>query len=364
MIGSAAYKERAEGEAGPGEGRGVQCEARLIPELLHADPDGGLRRFVPVVLPGGSAADVPVWLAPSSTSVYRVEAFTVTGAEGLLRLLTGQPGVLEPPLGPVPVLLPEGAAPPAAAGLAERPGLRTEIVIQAGLSPEGVVESAVWVAGSLACGQRGPLPAEVREVWRALGLPGLVAGERLAVAGRVLAGVLLDRAGQELVAGLLDGLAPQDTAEVVLCAGGEALALPVELIRLGTAAGGEVGPLGLMPTAAVSRRPRAAQEDLGAATRPIPAGSATCPSATKSWGIWRSRPGTWPPPGPPTRPGWTSRPGWPPPTRPTPDGSASEKRCNRRSTASMADVREHSSRARIPPGDKERERGLDREPTR
>ena len=37
-------------------------------------------------------------------------------------------------------------------------------------------------------------------------------------------------------------------------------------------------------------------------TRPTPAGSATCPSATKSWGTWRSRPGTWPPPAPPTRP--------------------------------------------------------------
>ena len=97
-------------------------------------------------------------------------------------------------------------------------------------------------------------------MWGALGLPGLAAGERLAAAGRALAGALLDQAGQELVAGLLDGLAPQDTAEVVLCAGGEALALPVELIRLGTAAGGEVGPLGLMPAVAVSRRPQAAPD--------------------------------------------------------------------------------------------------------
>ena len=138
-------------------------------------------------------------------------------------------------------------------------------MIQARLLAEGVVESAVRVAGSLACRQRRPLPAEVREVWGALGLPGLVAGERLAVAGRALAGVLLDQAGQELVAGLLDGLAPQDTAEVVLCAGDQALALPVELIRLGTAAGGEIGPLGLMPAVAVSRRPRPPRGDLGTA---------------------------------------------------------------------------------------------------
>ena len=265
VIASPAYKRRAEGDAGPAEGRGVQWEARLIRDLFYADQPAGLRRFLPVVLPRCSHADIPVWLSPVSAAYYQVGEFTVAGAEGLLRMLTGQPGVLEPPLGPVPMLPPRGTAPPAAAGLAGRPGLRTEIVIQARLLAEGVVESAVWVAGSLACRQRRPLPAEVREVWGALGLPGLVAGERLAVAGRALAGVLLDQAGQELVAGLLDGLAPQDTAEVVLCAGDQALALPVELIRLGTAAGGEIGPLGLMPAVAVSRRPRPPRGDLGTA---------------------------------------------------------------------------------------------------
>ena len=51
-------------------------------------------------------------------------------------------------------------------------------------------------------------------------------------------------------------------------------------------------------------------------------GSVTCRSATTSWGMWRWRPGTWPRPAPPTRPAWTSAPGWPPPTPPTPAGSA------------------------------------------
>ena len=264
VIASPAYKRRAEGDAGPTEGRGVQWEARLIRDVVYADQSAGLRRFLPVVLPGCSQADIPVWLSPASAAYYQVAEFTVAGAEELLRVLTGQPDVLEPPLGPVPVLPPGGTAPPTAAGLAGRPGLRTEVVIQTRLLAEGVVESAAWVAGSLACRQSGPLPAEVREVWGVLGLPGLVAGERMAVAGRALAGVLLDQAGQELVAGLLDGLAPQDTAEVVLCAGGEALALPVELIRLGTAAGGEIGPLGLMPAVAVSRRPQAAPDGPGA----------------------------------------------------------------------------------------------------
>jgi hypothetical protein len=51
VIASAAYKERAEGDAGPGEGHGVQWEARLIRELLHDDPDGGLRRTWPQPAP-------------------------------------------------------------------------------------------------------------------------------------------------------------------------------------------------------------------------------------------------------------------------------------------------------------------------
>ena len=54
------------------------------------------------------------------------------------------------------------------------------------------------------------------------------------------------------------------------------------------------------------------------------------PSATTSWGTWRSRPGTWPRPAPPTRPPRTCRSGWPPPTRPTPNGSAT---CHQRRSA-------------------------------
>ena len=57
-------------------------------------------------------------------------------------------------------------------------------------------------------------------------------------------------------------------------------------------------------------------------TPPTPGGSATCRSATTCSGMWPWRPGTWPPPAPPTRPASTSPSGWPPPTPPTPSGSA------------------------------------------
>ena len=81
VIASPAYKRRAEGDAGPDEGRGVQWEARLIRDLFYADQEAGMRRFVPVVLPGGSAEDIPLWLAPASAAHYRVSEFTVAGAE-------------------------------------------------------------------------------------------------------------------------------------------------------------------------------------------------------------------------------------------------------------------------------------------
>ena len=251
IVASPAYKRRAEGDAGPGEGRGVQWEARLIRDLFYADQSDGIKRFIPVVLPGCSGQDIPAWLAPASAAHYRVTEFTVAGAEALLRMLTGQPGVVASPLGVVPVLPPEGSA---AVGVAGRRGVHTEVVIEAGLAG-GVVESAVWAAGSLVCRRRELLPPGVAGVWGALRLPGVLAGERLAAAGRALAGVLLTRDGQELVAGLLEGMTAQDTAEVVLCAAGDALGLPVELIRLRTAGGGETAPLGMMSAVAVSRRP-------------------------------------------------------------------------------------------------------------
>ena len=122
----------------------------------------------------------------------------MAGAEELLRLLTGQPAGAGPAAGAGAGAAAAGAADPRfRRGVAGRPGVHTEVVIEAALA-EGVVTSAVWAAGSLACRRRGPLPPEVAGVWAALGLPGVVAGERLAAAGRALAGVLLSPDGEEV----------------------------------------------------------------------------------------------------------------------------------------------------------------------
>lgn len=106
VIASPAYRVRAQGQAGPDEGRGVQWEARLIRDAFYAAQDA-LDRFVPVVLPGQSVDGVPDFLAPASTTVYHVRECTIVGAEPLLRMLTRQPAHTPRPLGTLPVLPPE-----------------------------------------------------------------------------------------------------------------------------------------------------------------------------------------------------------------------------------------------------------------
>ena len=91
VVASPGYRRRAEGDAGPDKGRGVQWESRLIRDRFYADQDAGLQLVLPVVLPGGSADGLPLWLAPASTTHYPVTGYTVAGAEALLRVLTGQP---------------------------------------------------------------------------------------------------------------------------------------------------------------------------------------------------------------------------------------------------------------------------------
>jgi tetratricopeptide (TPR) repeat protein len=265
VVASSGYKLRAEGDAEPDEGRGVQFESWLIRQRFYADPAAGVRLVLPVLLAGCSAADIPFWLGPDTATHYVVREFTLAGAEALVRALTGQPGEVEPPLGAVPYLPPRGQ------GAAARVALRTEVLIEAALDGDGRVVSAVSLGGSPLCQRTAPLPPQVAGVWSALALPPLVASDRMVAAGRALAGTLLDEQAQRLLAEVADRLPPGDTVEVVLAAAGPVLSLPVELIRL-AADGGEVGPLGLVPGVSVCRRPAARAGDGTGGRAPVLAG--------------------------------------------------------------------------------------------
>ena len=129
------------------------------------------------------------------------------------------------------------------------------MVIEAALAEDGQVASAVWLAGSLLCQRQAPLPAEVAGVWEALRLPALAAADRMAEAGRQLAGDAAGRrTAQRLLAAVLDRLPPGDTVEVVLAADGPALSLPVELIRLASGTAGRWARWGCCPGSACAGR--------------------------------------------------------------------------------------------------------------
>src|SRR5205807_402039 len=111
-------------------------------------------------------------------------------------------------------LPPRGTGP---AGLT-RPALRTQVVIEAHVTGDGRVAAAVSLGGSLLCQQQTPLPGEIVNVWSALRLPTLVAAERVAEAGRRLAGTLFDDAAQRALAAVTDRLPPGDSVEITLAA--------------------------------------------------------------------------------------------------------------------------------------------------
>jgi len=151
IVASPQYRRRAEGDAGPDEGRGVQWEARLIRDRFYADQEIGLQSIVPVILPGCSVDDIPLWLSPAATTHYRVSAYSVKGADKLLRLLTVQPLESVPPLGTVPVL------PPRNSGADRRMGRRRRFgLISAGIAAMMIAVSATVLALSYSAHKGNP----------------------------------------------------------------------------------------------------------------------------------------------------------------------------------------------------------------
>ena len=100
IIASPEYKRRAEGRAPQGEGLGVQWESSLIRNEAYANPGKALQRFVPIILPGCSADDIPLWLGPYSTTHYTIPDYSSEGISELVAFLThnyqGPTAPLEP----------------------------------------------------------------------------------------------------------------------------------------------------------------------------------------------------------------------------------------------------------------------------
>jgi SAM-dependent methyltransferase len=101
IIASPEYKRRAEGSAPKGEGLGVQWEASLIRNEVYANPRKSLQRFVPIILPGCAAEDIPLWLGPHSTTHYTIPNYSPAGTSELIAFLTHNYPGLGPPLEPL-----------------------------------------------------------------------------------------------------------------------------------------------------------------------------------------------------------------------------------------------------------------------
>jgi hypothetical protein len=99
VIASPEYKRRAEGTAPPNVGNGSQFEAAMIRNDLTRNLGEQLRRILPVVLPGGSIADIPIFLNPHSTTRFHVPELTREGVADLLAAITGRSRHPMPPRG-------------------------------------------------------------------------------------------------------------------------------------------------------------------------------------------------------------------------------------------------------------------------
>jgi hypothetical protein len=117
IVASPGYHAAGDGNGPATSRRGVQTEAAHLRDLLHADRPTWIRRLLPVVLPGRSVHEIPLFLQPSCADHYVITELTTAGITGLLRTLTRQPVHPPPDLGPVsllpPEVIPDDAAPTA-----------------------------------------------------------------------------------------------------------------------------------------------------------------------------------------------------------------------------------------------------------
>jgi tetratricopeptide (TPR) repeat protein len=259
VVASPAYKRRSDGLAAADEGRGVQFEARLIREFFYRDQDAGVERFLPVLLPGVPVECIPDFLSPTAGMHYRADSMSVAGCEPLLRVLTGQPWEVEPPLGQVPVLAPRAVG-PSGVVLAAGAGLRNELVLAVTVD-SGMVSCRAELAGTVLGEQTAPVPYGIEDAWGALkGLPD--AEERLAEAGHRLRKALLGEEAARYVTDLVDHAALGSVLELIVEADESASWLPFELLRL---ADGRV--LATLPAVWMRRRMLVVGR---AATAPLP----------------------------------------------------------------------------------------------
>ncbi|MFT2014400.1 SEFIR domain-containing protein [Streptomyces sp. 796.1] len=111
VIASAMCKAVGNGTMEPGRHRGMRSETAIIRELLVKDPDTWLRKVLPVVLPGETVENLPMYLQPCNADRYVVKELSEIGIDDLLRAMADVPQHEMPPLGPLATRLAQGRRP-------------------------------------------------------------------------------------------------------------------------------------------------------------------------------------------------------------------------------------------------------------
>jgi hypothetical protein len=126
VVASDRYRATGDGSGQNAEHRGVQSEAALLRELVYADRATWLPKMLPVILPGHTVDQIPLFLQPHTASRFQVTSYDPAGAEDLLRVVLRQPGYVAPEVSAEQPALPPhstpGQAPPV-----ERGGVTNQI---------------------------------------------------------------------------------------------------------------------------------------------------------------------------------------------------------------------------------------------
>jgi SEFIR domain len=102
VIASTNCRRVGDGMSASQDNRGLQAEMRTLRELYTSDNSAWSRRILPVVLPGQSPDEIPVFLQPWTADHYPVPEISPAGAASLLEVLHGVPPLRPPTVGPGP----------------------------------------------------------------------------------------------------------------------------------------------------------------------------------------------------------------------------------------------------------------------
>lgn len=114
VVASPRYRAAGDGTLPPHTHRGVQTESAALRNYLHQDRETWTRKILPVILPGRSVEDIPLYLQPYCASHYRIPKISAAGVSELTRVLAGRPHPVAPHparVGAPPLPRRRGAAP-------------------------------------------------------------------------------------------------------------------------------------------------------------------------------------------------------------------------------------------------------------